>query len=194
MSARAALVDSGQWSLVGALGFTLTGAMDDTTISPPIGASVSELEMYTYLTEHTRREGAMLEEYVATAEASESKAMSFLINLLVEDEHRHHRFFDQLASSLKSESELRGVEPVVPRLDLNRVDRDDLLEVTNRLLENEKSDAAELKRLRKELRDVEDTTLWALLVEIMMRDTDKHIAILKFVADHVAPKKSAFRR
>ena len=130
----------------------------------------------------------MLEEYVATAEGTDSKALSYLINLLVEDERRHHRYFNELASSLKSEAELGGVDPVIPRLDLDQVDRAELLEATNLLLEHEKADAVELKRLRKELRDMEDTTLWALLVDIMMRDTDKHIAILRFVTDHAKRK------
>ena len=141
--------------------------------------------MFTYLTEHTRREGAMLEEYVAVAEGTQSKALAYLVDLLVEDEHRHHRFFNELASSLKSEAELSGVEPVIPRLDLRVVDGADLLATTKRLLEHEQSDAAELKRLHKELRDLQDTTLWGLLVEVMQRDTEKHIAILRFVADHV---------
>ena len=126
----------------------------------------------------------MLEEYVAAAEGTQSKALAYLVNLLVEDEHRHHRFFNELASSLKSEAELSGVEPVIPRLDLRLVDSDDLVETTRRLLEHERSDAAELQRLHKELRDVQDTTLWGLLVEVMQRDTEKHIAILRFVADH----------
>ena len=126
----------------------------------------------------------MLEEYVTAAEGTQSKALAYLVNLLVEDEHRHHRFFNELASSLKSEAELSGVEPVIPRLDLRLVDSADLLATSRRLLEHERSDAAELKRLHKELRDLQDTTLWGLLVEIMQRDTEKHIAILKFVEDH----------
>ena len=32
---------------------------------------------------------------------------------------------------------------------------------------------------------MEDTTLWGLLVDIMRRDTDKHIAILKFARKHI---------
>ncbi|HEX2785920.1 MAG TPA: hypothetical protein VHN36_20265 [Ilumatobacteraceae bacterium] len=158
--------------------------MEDTSPSPPVGASVWDRQMFTYLTEHTRLEGAMLEEYVATAEGTPSKALAYLVNLLVEDEHRHHRLFNELASSLKSEAELSGVEPVIPRLDLRLVDSADLLATTRRLLEHEQSDAAELKRLHKDLRDLQDTTLWGLLVEIMQRDTQKHIAILRFVADH----------
>jgi hypothetical protein len=57
--------------------------------------------------------------------------------------------------------------------------------VTNRLLEHEEADEKELERLQKELRDVSGTTLWGLLVELMQRDTDKHIAVLKFVKKHL---------
>ncbi len=147
--------------------------------------------MFEHLTDHTRREGAMLNEYAAIAEATESKALNYVINLLLDDERRHHRYFNELASSLKSESELSGDDPVVPRLDLDRVDRAELRETTERLLEHEKSDAKELERLRKELRDVKDTTLWGLLVDIMFRDTEKHIAILRFVEQHTPSKRAA---
>ena len=153
--------------------------MEDSLLSPPIGASAWGRDIYSFLTDHIRLEGEMLEEYVATAELTDSKAFSYLIDLLTEDERRHHRYFNDLASSLKSETELSPTDPVVPRLDLDLVERDDLLASTKQLLEHEKSDLAELKRLRKELHDVEDTTLWALLVDIMMRDTEKHIAILR---------------
>jgi bacterioferritin (cytochrome b1) len=77
---------------------------------------------------------------------------------------------------------------VVPRLDLDRVDRTELRATTDLLLEHEKADAKELERLRKELRDVKDTTLWALLVDIMQRDTEKHIAILRFVQKHTSSR------
>ena len=102
--------------------------------------------------------------------------------------------FNELSASLKSESELSADDPVIPRLDLDRVERDDLLEVTHRLLHHEHADAKELKRLRKDLDDMRDTTLWGLLVDVMMRDTEKHISILRFVADHAKPKRSVLHR
>lgn len=157
--------------------------MSKTSMSPPIGASVWEHELFDYLVDHIRREGAMLQEYVDAAESTDSKALQYVVGLLVQDERRHHKLFEDLASSLKAESELAGEEPVIPRLDLHRVERDDLRDLTQRLLEHEREDAKELKRLRKALRDVADTTLWGLVVDTMMRDTDKHIAILRFIAD-----------
>jgi rubrerythrin len=160
----------------------------EQSMVPPRGASVWERQMFEHLTEHTAHEGAMLQEYAAIADSTESKALRYVINMLLEDERRHHRYFNELAASLKSEAELSAEDPIVPRLDLDRVDRADLRETTRRLIEHEKSDAKELERLRKELGDVKDTTLWALLVDIMSRDTEKHIAILRFVEQHTPSK------
>ncbi len=110
--------------------------------------------------------------------------MAYVVNLLIEDEQRHHRLFAELASSLKADAECSG-DPVVPRMDFDRSNRTTVAEVTERLLQREEGDARELKRLQRELSVFKDTTLWGLLVELMERDTDKHIALLRFVRRHV---------
>ena len=160
-------------------------APPQASLALPIGASRWERDIYVHLTEHVIREQALLEEYVNAAAETESKALAYLINLLVEDERRHHILFAQLAQSLRSTAELDRESPDIPRMDLGRENRAEVLEVTGRLLDREVSDRRELKRLQREVRDVKDTTLWGLLVELMERDTDKHIAILRFARQHV---------
>jgi rubrerythrin len=161
-----------------------TGNAAESLSAPPVGASVWEREIFDHLTEHIVQEQGLFEEYVYAAKETESKALGYLINLLIEDERRHHSLFRQLAESLKSEAELWPESPVLPRMDFNKENRVEVLEVTARLLDREENDLRELKRLRSELSDVKDTTLWALLVELMERDTDKHIAILRFASKH----------
>ncbi|MBV1892676.1 MAG: hypothetical protein KUG57_01440 [Ilumatobacteraceae bacterium] len=168
--------------------------MEDEPIAPLVGASVWENKLFEHLTHHAALEGEILAEYVSTAENTESKAMAYLVNLLVEDERRHHRYFHDLALSLKTDAELSSEDPVVPRLDFRKADSEELLAVTERLLQHEKDDAAELKDLRKEIRDLEDTTLWGLLVDIMIRDTEKHMEILKFVVHHAKPERHLFHK
>ena len=126
----------------------------------------------------------MLEDYRSAAEASSSKAFEYLVNLLIEDEIRHHRIFLELANSLETMSLRPGDEPQVPYLDFNRTNREAVLDLTEKLFENEQQDALELKRFQRELRDVKDRSIWGLLVELMERDTQKHIAILRFVKKH----------
>ena len=57
-----------------------------------------------------------------------------------------------------------------------------LAEETQSLIRAEKWDRLELKQLRKRLRPLRNTTLWELVVDLMLLDTEKHIRILKLVA------------
>ena len=155
--------------------------MTDMTIDPPRGASAWELDLWNHLTSHVEAERGLLDEYSTVAEQSRSKAFRYLVKLLIEDEIRHHRIFTELAESLKAEAEMSGGEPIIPDMDFVQGDRAAVLAATKKLIESEEQDAHELQRLQRELRDVKDTTLWSLLVDLMQRDTQKHIAILHFV-------------
>jgi hypothetical protein len=148
------------------------------------GPSAWDREIFNHLTSHVQTERGMLEEYSAIADKTHSEAFRYLVDLLIEDETRHHRIFQEIADSLKTTSLGEGTKPAVPNLDFRLADSAEVREGTNILLEKELEDLVELKRLKRELRDVNDTTLWGLLIELMQRDTDKHIAILHFVQKH----------
>jgi len=151
--------------------------MDTALETAPIGASVWERELHDMLTSYVAKERCLLEDYVDAARSTDSQALGYLVDLLIDDEKRHHRMFLDLAKSLRSEAELATDAPV-PRLDFDRHNASAVVEVAQRLLDNEHEDVRELKRLRKVLKDVEDTTVWGILVDPMIRDTQKHIAVL----------------
>jgi hypothetical protein len=148
------------------------------------GASVWEQEMYDYVSDHVAIEAAMLDEYQRLAEdESRSPAFRYLANLILADERRHHQIFNDLAESIRQMGELRLEDEPIPSLHGLRADRIRIMAVTERLLAAERDDAKELKRFAKSLREVRDTTLWGLLVEMMQADTAKHIKILSFIHD-----------
>jgi hypothetical protein len=149
-----------------------------------IGASVWEQEVFDHVTRHVASEGALLSEYQQLAEdESGSPAFRYLAGLIFADERRHHQLFNDLAESIRQLAELRLEDHPIPSLRGLRADRDRILETTERLLAAEKEDAKELKRLSKQLKDVRDTTLWGLLIELMQDDNAKHIKILQFIRD-----------
>ncbi|HET9077358.1 MAG TPA: hypothetical protein VFN68_10520 [Acidimicrobiales bacterium] len=148
------------------------------------GASPWERQLHAHLKGHVETERAMLQRYAEVAERTDSKAFRYLVELLIDEETRHHRLFSELADSLEVVALMKAGDPDVPYLDFHRADRAAVLEGARELLDNEERDMGELKRLQRELREVKDTTLWELLVELMQRDTEKHIAILKFVQKH----------
>jgi rubrerythrin len=149
-----------------------------------IGASMWEDDLYRHLSTHMAAEIDLLTAYKKAADESKSAAFSYLANLIIEDEKRHHRVFEELANSLRSDVEMRPVEPSVPDMagfgDMPQT----VVELTSSLLAREEEDAAELRHISRQLRDVRDTTLWQLMVKIMELDTEKHAEILRFVRKH----------
>jgi hypothetical protein len=153
-------------------------------LSELVGASVWEAQLYDHLTSHEENERQMLVKYQEAAAASKSAAFAYLASLIVDDEMRHHQTFRDLASALRSDAELRPEQPVIPRLDFGKSDPEQILELTEQLLERERADAKEFHRFGREMKDVKDTTLWWLLVKLMEMDTAKHIEILEFIRHH----------
>ncbi len=158
--------------------------MVDMTNESSAGPSATDRALYAHLTNHIEMERGLLEEYRAIAEGTESRAFRYLVNLLIEDEIRHHKVFTELAGSVETLALMRPEEPPVPLIDFARSDRDAVLDATKRLLDHENEDAQELRRLQRELRDSKDHSLASLLVELMQRDTQKHMAILRYVRKH----------
>ena len=164
--------------------------MDNFAHVPPVGASEVDAELFSMLRSHVAKERALLGEYVVAAKETNSKALAYLVDLLIHDERRHHRFFLELASSLKSEAELSAEGPAVPRVDFDHTNAAGVISVTNRLLASERDDARELKRIRAMVGDESNTTLWGLLIDIMQRDTEKHIKILQFANKQAKRRKT----
>jgi hypothetical protein len=149
-----------------------------------VGASQWEEELYEHLSSHMDNEVELLAAYQEAAAESGSAAFQYLASLIVDDERRHHRVFEELANALRSDVELRPVEPAVPDMAGFGQLPAKVVELTDQLLAREEQDAAELRQLSRELRDVRDTTLWQLLVKVMELDTEKHAEILRFVKKH----------
>ena len=143
--------------------------------------SVWEEKLLERLEGHSEGENEMLESYSRMAEKAPPH-VQYLVKLLLEDEIRHHRVFEEMRNALLSEIEFRDIGPSVPHLD--RIDDEvSLLRQTEQLLEFEREDLKSLRDLVKELKPVRKTTLWSLLVEMMELDTEKHIRLLRFIAD-----------
>jgi len=148
------------------------------------GASVWEQELYEHVCGHVAAEGAILDEYQRLAEdPAGSPAFRYVARLILADERRHHQLFNDLAESIRQVAELRLDDEPIPSLRGLKADRERIMAVTERLLDVERTDAKELKQLAKNLKEVRETTLWGLVVELMQDDTTKHIKILQFIRD-----------
>ena len=132
---------------------------------------------------HVEAERDVLAEYARAIESIDAPDIRYLIQLILDDERRHHRIFQEIARAAQAAREWRNLEPKVPALTHRRLP-EAVRALTSRLLTIERDDERELKALRRTLKPVADTTLWALLVDVMALDTKKHERILEFIAEH----------
>lgn len=147
--------------------------------------SLSEWQqsLLRHFREHTEKEAGLLEVYASLADRSPTDFIGYLLTMLLEDERRHHRMFQELANALVGEANLTHIEPAIPPVSPVS-DAGELRDITMRLLRLEEEDQRELHRLHKQLKPVRDMSLWDLLVTLAERDTEKHRLILRFVHDH----------
>jgi hypothetical protein len=139
-----------------------------------------EASLLRHFREHTEAEGAILETYAELAERSPNEFVRYLLTMLLNDETRHHRMFQELANSVIGAGNFTRIEPDIPLI-THIADPVDLRDRTAELLRLEEEDQRELHRLHKELKLVRKTTLWDLLISLAERDTEKHRLILEFV-------------
>jgi len=151
------------------------------------GASQWEREIVALLERHSNDEGRLLSAYQHFVEDADSPAVRYLVSMILEDERRHHRAMAEIANAVAWGDPQLSPEPAVPDVPWDAQDST-LLAETRRLLEEEHADRRNLQELRDQIRGLDDTTLWPLLIELMMLDTDKHIRILERVQRIAAGK------
>lgn len=134
-----------------------------------------------HLQEHMDTEREVLRSYGHLAEESTNDHVRYLINLILDDEVRHHRLFSEMIAWLRAESESRN--PIGPTVPSARAILDDpgLVAKTDELLQIEREDARELAELKEQVADVDDTRWWTVLIETMELDTNKHIRLLEYI-------------
>jgi hypothetical protein len=145
------------------------------------GASATMRQLVALLAKHGSEEGRMLAEYEHLAHSTNDRAAKYVIDVILQDERLHHHMLVQLATAMAWNT-LEGTDMSVPPLGWHMDEK--LRAATRRLREFEEMDRRELEALRKRLRPYEETTLWALIVDIMLLDTQKHARILRFLERH----------
>lgn len=146
------------------------------------GASVDIANLVELLARHGSEEGRLLAVYEELAKSTDNKSVRYLIDLILDDERHHHRLLADVANAMAWES-LNGDDVHATPALSPRADRA-LIEHTRKLRRAERDDHRELRELRKRLRPYADTTMWALVVDLMVLDTEKHMAILRFIEQH----------
>lgn len=148
--------------------------------------------MADQLNHHMDTEREVLTRYGHLAEETTDERLRYLLNLILDDEVRHHRLFAEMVNWLRAEGEDRPVAgPRVPSDSARpHAEADErILVETEQLLAFEHEDLQELRGLRKDATKVKDTAWWVALIEAMEHDTHKHIALLEYIRDSLTERR-----
>ncbi len=143
------------------------------------GASTSVRELVKLLETHGSEEGAMLAVYEELAETASDEGARYLISLILADERRHHALLVEMANAMAWGTPSASPDPATPPVSAS-LDRE-LADMTRTLRRAEEADYRKLRRLRRRVGKFGGTTMWELLVELMMLDTKKHATMLRFL-------------
>jgi len=139
-------------------------------------------ELVELLARHGKTEGAMLSRYQRFVQEASAPETRYLVSLIIDDEQRHHRVLGEMANAIAWGLSNESPDPAVPDITHRDAGNRVLYEETQSLLKAEEQDRLELQDLRKRLKPFRDITLWELIVDLLLLDTEKHIRILRLIA------------
>ncbi len=144
----------------------------------------SEIERLVEVIEsHVRGEADSLAEYATFAAESDDPTTAMLMDLILDDERRHHDILRRMAARLRDDLNWTSSAGALPRP--GRASRNTkLADLTRRFVEEEGTGARRLRDLSRETAYMYDGLL-SLIFDVMADDSEKHRLILKFILRRV---------
>jgi hypothetical protein len=161
-------------------------------IEPTHGPASGTIEWLLEAVErHARAEQGALDEYTFVAEASADPVVALVMQLILEDEERHHGLLRRIEATLRdalSWTHSPAALPVgsVPQQPVAR----DLVAITRGLVQEEHQGARMMRDLAQREKGI-DSGLHSLLLEMMAMDSEKHARLLQFVQQRLEQRARA---
>jgi rubrerythrin len=129
---------------------------------------------------HASLEEEALGQYDRIAVASGDPVVALVMQLILDDEERHHRLLERIATTLRDALSWTHSASALPHTEKATPTEQNLASVARALIEEEHAGASALRRLAGREKGV-DGGLDSLLLEMMAMDSDKHAHLLRFV-------------
>ncbi len=171
----------------------LEHAIDDVHIDAlrhPDPSGRGLLRLLAAVRGHIRDETPSVLAYARLGRETSDPIVAVVMELLVEEEERHHTLLERIASSLQDRLDWAMASSALPlgAEPASRTEHETAQTV--RALEDEERRGAQALRDLAHREVTEETGLACLLLETMAMDSDKHAHLLAFVAERLAGGQS----
>lgn len=136
-------------------------------------------EIIGHLQHHIDDEQEMLVAYGTLLRQSENAPVCYLLDLLLEDERRHHRILIEMINQFRSSEDAVDQQPHVPWM--TRKPDPGIAAATRNLRRSERADLRRLRALRRRLKFLRRRSLNGVLVDSLILDTRKHLGYLRAI-------------
>lgn len=152
-------------------------------LTEPQPQETSEVErLLNEFAAHESHESEFTKRYREIAEKSQNSLVKFLLQLIVSDEEKHNAVTHSMVSTLKGGlTWSRPADAISGFYDLG-AENDELLKITGDFIRLEKDGIWDYKRLIKASKGYYHG-LFVLLIQGMIRDSEKHVEILEFLEE-----------
>lgn len=163
------------------VGISSGGMVYGGELGVPQAAEISKVEqLMNEFEAHESGEKQFTQRYKEIAEKTENPFIQFLLRLIISDEEKHYVLTHAMASTLKGSLNWTRPQEVVRGLYNLGEEKEDLLKLTEDFVRLEKEGIKEYKKLKKECEGYYHG-LFVLLLQAMIRDSEKHVEILEFL-------------
>ena len=152
----------------------------------------NEHDILADLAEHGDREIDALRAYRELLDDIEEPVVTYLVEQVLDDERRHHRLIADMIDALRGDVDFDERSPALPfvqRYAAQSPIGQALVMHTHQLIDIEEADRESLQNTLADLAEREDNSLLPVLVRMMLSDTEKHIAILRYIGALVDPSE-----
>ncbi len=150
-------------------------------LGQPASQEISEVErLMNEFEAHEGEEEKFLQRYREIAERTKNPLIKTLLQLIVSDEEKHRAITHAVVSTLKGDLTWTKQEDALRGLYDLRQEKEDLLGLTEDFIQVEKDGIKKYKELIKASKGYY-RGLFVLLLQSMIRDSEKHVEILEFL-------------
>lgn len=137
---------------------------------------------------HATAEQDALAQYEYLRNASDDPVIALVVQLILDDEARHHGLLKRIEATLRDAIEWSHSPAALPvTVHLQGPGTAKLVETATQLIKEEHSGAHYLRDLANRDRDA-SAGLQSVLIEMMAMDSEKHAHLLQFVHDRLAAR------
>jgi hypothetical protein len=140
---------------------------------------------------HVLAEQESLAQYEYLRTASGDPVITLLMQLILEDEERHHGLLKRIEATLRDALEWTNSPAALPSAaPPQQAVAAELEETAKALVKEERTGAHYLREFAHQQKDV-NSGIPSLLIEMMAMDSEKHARLLQFVQDRLARRPHA---